>query len=138
MRGKTVLALALSFAFILGTMVAGAEGVFAAKDDEKKTEKKDKKEKKVIILYKSDKADKDEKTKGKNHKDKEKHVDNLKGKNAKIKYVYDIIPGIAATVDEDSIIDLMNDEDVRAVVDDTEVHVTLQVVNVVNLLNKII
>jgi len=123
MKRKTALVLAISFAFILGTMVAGTEGAFAIKNDEKKTEKKEKKEKKVIILYKSDKTDKkDEKGK---HKDKEKHVDKLKEKNIKIKHVYDIISGIEATVDEDSIISLMNDEDVLAVVDDVEVHALL-------------
>jgi len=122
MKSKTILVLAISFAFILGTMIAGSEGAFAAKDDAKKTEKK---EKKVIILYKSDETDKKD-DKGKKHKDKEKHVEKLKEKNAKIKYVYDIIPGIAATIDEDSIIDLMNDEDVLAVVDDVEVYAHLQ------------
>jgi len=125
MKSKTILVLAISFAFILGTMIAGSEGAFAAKDDAKKTEKKEKKEKKVIILYKSDETDKKDE-KGKKHKDKEKHVEKLKEKNAKIKYVYDIIPGIAATIDEDSIIDLMNDEDVLAVVDDVEVYAHLQ------------
>jgi len=107
MKSKTILVLAISFAFILGTLIAGSEGAFAAKDDEEKNENKEKKEKKVIILYKSDKSDKKDE-KGKKHKDKEKHVEKLKGKNIKIKYVYDIIPGIAATIDEDSIIDLIH------------------------------
>jgi len=67
--------------------------------------------KKVIILYKSE--------------IKNEHIDKLKNMGGKIKHVYSIIPGIAATVDESYIQYLESDENVSQVFEDKEVHALL-------------
>jgi len=68
-------------------------------------------EKKVIILYKSE--------------IKNEHIDKLKNMGGKIKHIYSIIPGIAATVDESYIQYLESDENVSQVFEDKEVHALL-------------
>lgn len=68
--------------------------------------------KKVIILYKGDDV-------------KEEQVIYLKKMGGNIKSVYTIIPGIAATVDEDLMKHLEQNEDIEGVYEDSFVHATL-------------
>jgi len=68
-------------------------------------------EKKVIILYKSE--------------IKNEHINNLKDMGGKVKHVYSIIPGIAATVDESYIQSLESDENVSQVFEDKKVYAFL-------------
>lgn len=67
--------------------------------------------KKVIIIYKNEVTDQD--------------VDELEQMGGQIKYVYDIIPGIAATIEEQALDDLEMDEDVDYIVPEQIFHVML-------------
>ena len=92
----------ITFLFIFGILLVALMGTSVAASLDKKT---------VIVLYKNEVDDAD--------------IDDLEKIGADVKYVYNIIPGIAISVDELDIDEIEEDEDVDVVVFEQIYHIML-------------